>query len=113
MFASGVVVLFLPFGRIVLSYFRIAVAVLKIHSVEARHKAFSTCGSHLTVVIIYYGRAILVYMRPHSQSSQDEDNIVTLLYGAVKPMQNPLIYILRNKDVKDALMKEVKGRIMV
>lgn len=54
-----------------------------------------------------------MYMCPHSQSSQDEDNIVTLLYGAVKPMQNPLIYILRNKDVKDALMKVVKGRIMV
>lgn len=62
MFASGAVVLFLPFGFTVLSYFRIAVAVLKIHSVEARHKAFSTCGSHLTVVIIYYGRAISVYV---------------------------------------------------
>ncbi|ELV11900.1 Olfactory receptor 13H1 [Tupaia chinensis] len=113
MFASGVLVLFLPFGFIVLSYFRIAVAVLRIHSVEARLKAFSTCGSHLTVVIIYYGTAMFMYMRPHSQSSQDEDKIISVLYGVVTPMLNPLIYTLRNKDVKDALKKVVKGKKLV
>lgn len=113
MFASGVLVLLLPFRLIVLSYFHIAVAILKIHSIESRLKALSTCGSHLTVVIMYYGTGIFMYMRPHSQSSQDEDKIIAVLYGAVTPMLNLLIYTLRNKDVKDTLMKSLKGRIMI
>lgn len=100
MFASGVLVLFLPFGFILLSYICIVVAGLKIHSIETRHKAFSACGSHLTVVIIYYVVAIFIYMCPHSQSSQDDDKIISVLYGAVTPRLNPLIYTLRNKDVK-------------
>lgn len=76
-FTSGVLVLFLPFGFIVLSYFHIAVAVLKIHFIKARIKAFSTFGSKLTAVIIFYGTAIFMYMHPHSQFSQDEDKIIS------------------------------------
>lgn len=75
-------------------------AILKIHPAEARLKAFSTCGFHLTVVFIYYGTAIFMYMCPQSQSSQDEDKITSVLYGAVIPMLNPLIYTLKNKDVE-------------
>ena len=66
MFASSILILFLTFGLIMLSYFHIPMAFLKIHSVGARLKAFFTTGSHLTVVTIYYGPAILTYMSPHS-----------------------------------------------
>lgn len=55
---------------------------------------------------------ILMYMCPHSQSSQDEDNIIAVLYGTVTPMLNPLMYSLRNNDVKDMLIKVIRGRIM-
>lgn len=94
-------------------WYSYAVAILKIHSAEARLQAFPTCGFHLTMGIIYYGTAIFTYMCPHSQSSQDEGKIISVLYGAVTARLNPLIYTLKNKDVKDALMKVVKGRIMV
>uniref|UniRef100_A0A8C9A4H2 Olfactory receptor n=1 Tax=Prolemur simus TaxID=1328070 RepID=A0A8C9A4H2_PROSS len=99
----------LPFTFILISYFRIAAAVLRIRSVEARLKAFSTCGSHLTVVAIFYGTAIYMYLKPQSKESQEEDKVISIFYGAVTPMLNPLIYTLRNKDVKGALRKVAKG----
>ncbi|ELV11901.1 olfactory receptor 13H1 [Tupaia chinensis] len=99
----------LPFTFILISYLRIVVAVLKIRSAEARLKAFSTCGSHLTVVTIFYGTAIYMYLKPQSKESQEEDKFLSILYGAVTPMLNPLIYTLRNKDIKDALRKLAKG----
>ncbi|XP_007517096.1 olfactory receptor 13H1-like [Erinaceus europaeus] len=99
----------LPFTFILISYVRIAVAVLRIHSLEARFKAFSTCGSHLTVVTIFYGTAIYMYLKPHSKKSQEEDKVFSIFYGAITPMLNPLIYTLRNKDVKSALRRLVKG----
>ncbi|XP_006881938.1 PREDICTED: olfactory receptor 13H1-like [Elephantulus edwardii] len=100
----------LPFTFIVISYTRIVVAVLRIRSAEARFKAFSTCGSHLTVVTIFYGTAIYMYLKPQSKKSQEEDKVFSIFYGAVTPMLNPLIYTLRNKDVKGALKKFAKGR---
>ncbi|XP_012620258.1 olfactory receptor 13H1-like [Microcebus murinus] len=99
----------LPFTFILISYFRIVAAVLRIRSVEARLKAFSTCGSHLTVVTIFYGTAIYMYLKPQSKESQEEDKVISIFYGAVTPMLNPLIYTLRNKDVKGALRKLAKG----
>lgn len=81
------------------------VAVLKTHSVEARLKAFSTCGSHLTVVTIFYGTAIYMLLKPQSKEYQEEDNVISIFYGAVTSMLNPLVYILRNKDVKGDLRK--------
>ncbi|XP_004437401.1 PREDICTED: olfactory receptor 13H1-like [Ceratotherium simum simum] len=99
----------LPFTFILISYFFIVVAVLRIHSVGARLKAFSTCGSHLTVVTIFYGTAIFMYLTPQSKESQEEDKVFSIFYGAVTPMLNPLIYTLRNKDVKGSLRKLVKG----
>ncbi|XP_045393789.1 olfactory receptor 13H1-like [Lemur catta] len=99
----------LPFTFILISYFCIAAAMLRIRSVEARLKAFSTCGSHLTVVAIFYGTAIYMYLKPQSKESQEEDNVNSIFYGAVTPMLNPLIYTLRNKDVKGALRKVAKG----
>ncbi|XP_055288090.1 olfactory receptor 5W2-like, partial [Moschus berezovskii] len=105
--------LFLVFGFIELStisgvlvsYFYIILSVLKIHSVEGRFKAFSTCTSHLTAVAIFQGTILFMYFRPSSSYSLDQDKMTSLFYTLVIPMLNPLIYSLRNKDVKQALEK--------
>ncbi|XP_038603676.1 olfactory receptor 13H1-like [Tachyglossus aculeatus] len=98
-------VLPLPFLFILLSYIRILVAILKIRSTAGRRKAFSTCGSHLTVVTIYYGTLISMYLKPQSKDSKDQDKIISIIYGIVIPMMNPLIYTLKNKDMIGALRK--------
>ncbi|XP_038603688.1 olfactory receptor 13H1-like [Tachyglossus aculeatus] len=105
MWINSIFVLPLPFLFILLSYVRIAVAVLKIPSTAGRWKAFSTCGSHLTVVTIYYGTIISIYLKPQNKDSKDQDKIIGIFYGTVIPMMNPLIYTLRNKDVIGALRK--------
>ncbi|XP_049500866.1 LOW QUALITY PROTEIN: olfactory receptor 13H1-like [Panthera uncia] len=107
---TGIFTLLLPFGFVLLSYIRIATTVLRIRSVRGRLKAFSTCGSHLTVVIIFYGAAISMYMKPQSKSSPDQNKFISVLYGALTPMLNPLIYSLRNKDVKGAMRKIMAKR---
>ncbi|XP_038603590.1 olfactory receptor 13H1-like [Tachyglossus aculeatus] len=98
-------VLPLPFLFILFSYIRIVVAILKIRSTAGQRKAFSTCGSHLTVVTIYYGTLISIYLKPQNKDSKDQDKITFLFYGIVIPMMNPLIYTLRNKDMIGALRK--------
>ncbi|KAM6151605.1 olfactory receptor 13H1-like [Rhynchocyon petersi] len=108
---TGIFTLLLPFGFVLLSYIRIAVAVLKIRSSHGRLKAFSTCGSHLTVVTIFYGAAISMYIKPQSKSSSDQDKFISVFYGALTPMLNPLIYSLRNKDVKGAMKKVMAKRV--
>ncbi|XP_038603679.1 olfactory receptor 13H1-like [Tachyglossus aculeatus] len=95
----------LPFLFILLSYIRIVVAILKIPSTAGRWKAFSTCGSHLTVVTIYYGTIISIYVIPQNKDNKDRDKIISIFYGTVIPLVNPLIYTLRNKDVVGALRK--------
>ncbi|XP_038603692.1 olfactory receptor 13H1-like [Tachyglossus aculeatus] len=105
MLISSSFILPLPFMFILLSYIRITVAVLKIPSISGRRKAFSTCGSHLTVVTIYYGTLISIYLKPQNKDSKDQDKIISIFYGTVIPMMNPLIYTLRNKDVIGALRK--------
>ncbi|XP_003135442.3 olfactory receptor 13H1-like [Sus scrofa] len=100
----------LPFTFILISYFCIVVAVLRIRSAEARLKAFSTCGSHLTVVTIFYGTAIYMYLKPQSREYQDQGKVVSAFYGVVTPMLNPVIYTLRNKDVKEALRKRIRKK---
>ncbi|VFV31414.1 olfactory receptor 1009-like [Lynx pardinus] len=86
---------------ILISYIYILVAIMKIHSVDGRRKAFSTCSSHLTAVSILYGTLFFIYVRPRAK----RDKVVSVFYTVVIPMLNPLIYSLRNKDVKDALKK--------
>ncbi|EHB10427.1 Olfactory receptor 8K3 [Heterocephalus glaber] len=88
---------------IFVSYLLIFVAILRMKSAEGRHKAFSTCGSHLTVVTVFYGTLIFIYMQPKSSHSFDSDKVASIFYTLVIPMLNPLIYSLRNKDVKYAL----------
>ncbi|XP_039731714.1 olfactory receptor 8K3-like [Pteropus medius] len=87
------------------SYTLILAAILRMHSAEGRHKAFSTCGSHLTVVVLYYGTLFFMYAQPKSKNSSDTDRMASLFYTLVIPMLNPMIYSLRNKMVKNALTR--------
>ncbi|XP_029437064.1 olfactory receptor 5V1-like [Rhinatrema bivittatum] len=93
----------------IISYVHIISTILKIRSAEGKRKAFSTCTSHLIVVSLFCGTGIFTYVRPSSSYSLDKDRLVSVLYGVVTPMLNPIIYSLRNKDVKGALLK-VLGR---
>ena len=92
-----------PFLCILFSYMKIIVTVLRIPSAAGKWKAFSTCGSHLTVVALFYGSVIYVYFRPLSMYSVVKDRIATVMYTVVTPMMNPFIYSLRNRDMKRAL----------
>ncbi|XP_004387121.1 olfactory receptor 2B2-like [Trichechus manatus latirostris] len=102
LFFISVLFLLIPLTLILISYAFIAQAVLQIQSAEGRRKAFGTCGSHLIVVSLFYGTAIYMYMQPPSPASKDRGKMVSLFYGILTPMLNPLIYTLRNKDVKGA-----------
>ena len=83
----------------------ILLAVLRMCSAEGRSKVFSTCGSHLTGVTIYHGTILFTYMRPTSSYDSNHDMIVSTFYTIIIPMLNPIIYSLRNKDVKEAIKK--------
>ncbi|XP_029771354.1 olfactory receptor 8K3-like [Suricata suricatta] len=88
---------------VLVSYILIFAAILRMNSAKGRHKAFSTCGSHLTVIAIFYGTLFFMYMQPKSTHSFDTDIMASLFYTLVIPMLNPMIYSLRNKEVKNAL----------
>ncbi|XP_003423494.2 olfactory receptor 8K3-like [Loxodonta africana] len=88
---------------VLVSYILIIVAILRMNSAEGRRKTFSTCGSHLTVVVMFYGTLIFMYVQPKSSHSFDTNKVASIFYTLVVPMLNPLIYSLRNKDVKYAL----------
>ncbi|XP_007519615.1 olfactory receptor 5M10-like [Erinaceus europaeus] len=96
---------------ILLSYLFIFRAILRIRSAEGRSKAFSTCGSHLTTVTVFYGTLFSMYLRPPSENSVEESKIFAVFYTFLSPMLNPLIYSLRNKDVIRALKQMIKGSI--
>uniref|UniRef100_A0A8C7C6F2 Olfactory receptor n=1 Tax=Neovison vison TaxID=452646 RepID=A0A8C7C6F2_NEOVI len=85
---------------VLVSYLLILVAIIRMNSAEGRHKAFSTCGSHLTVATVFYGTLIFMYVQPESSHSFDTDKVASVFYTLIIPMLNPLIYSLRNKDVK-------------
>lgn len=105
LFVASVLFLVVPLSLILMSYGNIAQAVLKIKSAIGRRKAFRTCSSHLMVVIIFYGTIIFMYLQPAKSRSKDQGKFVSLFYTVVTPMLNPLIYTLRNKEVKTALKK--------
>ncbi|XP_044536463.1 olfactory receptor 5B12-like [Gracilinanus agilis] len=90
---------------ILLSYFFIFIAILRMHSAEGRQKAFSTCTSHLTAVFIFYGPGMFMYLQPSASHSMDTDKIASVFYTMVIPMLNPLVYSLRNKEVKKSFFK--------
>ena len=106
---SGVIAL-ITFMSVMVSYIFIVAAILRIHSATGRHKASSTCASHLTVVTLLYGSISFSYIQPNSQYSLEQEKVVSVFYTLVIPMLNPLIYTLRNKEVKDAVKraKEMK-----
>ena len=112
LFFISVLFLLIPVTLILTSYAFIVQAVLRIQSVEGRRKAFGTCGSHLIVVSLFYGTAIYMYLQPPSPASKDRGKMVSLFYGIITPMLNPLIYTLRNKDVKGAF-KRLIARIFL
>ncbi|KAM9658918.1 LOW QUALITY PROTEIN: olfactory receptor 8K5-like [Trichechus inunguis] len=93
---------------VLLTYMLILIAIF-VHSAEGRKKSFSTCGSHLTVVVVFYGTLLFMYVQPKSAHSYDTDIMASVFYTLVIPMFNPLIYSLRNKEVKSALHRVFKN----
>ncbi|CAO2627146.1 Olfactory receptor 10A7 [Lemmus lemmus] len=102
-FVATVLIMIVPVCLIVMSYTRILAAVLRMPSASGRHKALSTCASHLIVVILFYGTTGVIHLRPKASYSPESKQVVSLSYTVVTPMLNPLIYSLRNKEVKAAL----------
>ncbi|XP_052569821.1 olfactory receptor 2D3-like [Peromyscus californicus insignis] len=101
-FAMGVIILLAPVSLILISYWNIISTVIQMQSGEGRFKVFSTCGSHLIVVVLFYGSAIFNYMQPNTKTTKRQDKVISVFYTVVTPMLNPIIYSLRNKDVKGA-----------
>ncbi|KAE8619176.1 hypothetical protein XENTR_v10009663 [Xenopus tropicalis] len=96
---------FCPFLLSLISYAKIITCILKVQSTNGRRKTFSTCTAHLTVLLLFYGTSISMYMKPLSENSDNQGQLFSVLYVAVAPMLNPMIYSLRNQDVKRALKK--------
>ncbi|KAB0371240.1 hypothetical protein FD755_017649 [Muntiacus reevesi] len=92
---------------IVVSYICILITILRMHSIEGRHKAFSTCTSHLTAVTLFYGTITFIYVMPKSSYSTNQNKVVSVFYMVVIPMLNPLIYSLRNNEIKGALKRKL------
>ncbi|XP_072506372.1 olfactory receptor-like protein OLF3 [Notamacropus eugenii] len=103
--ASSIILLMTPFLLVLLSYIKIISTILKIQSTEGRKKAFQTCASHLTVVSLCYGMTIFTYIQPHSTPNILQEKLISLFYALLMPMLNPLIYSVRNKEVKGAWQK--------
>ncbi|XP_074043773.1 olfactory receptor 8G1-like isoform X2 [Macrotis lagotis] len=100
----------LPSITIVSSYICIITSILRIRSPGGRSKAFSTCSSHIAAVALFYGSAAFIYLQPSSENSMDQEKVSSVFYTVFVPMLNPLIYSLRNKDVKVAMRKILERR---
>ncbi|EGV99010.1 olfactory receptor 469 [Cricetulus griseus] len=109
-FCSAIVIIVTVFV-IAVSYTYILITILKMRSTEGRHKAFSTCTSHLTAVTLFYGTITFIYAMPKSNYSTDQNKVVSVFYMVVIPMLNPLIYSLRNNEIKGALKREIGRKI--
>nr|XP_056704676.1 olfactory receptor 10R2-like [Euleptes europaea] len=110
-FIFCILVIFCPFLLVLLSYLLILNTILKIPTTDGKRKAFSTCASHLIVVVVHFGCASIIYLRPQSRYTLNEDTFISITYTLVTPMLNPVVYSLRNKDVQIALRKSL-GRSM-
>ncbi|XP_042530096.1 olfactory receptor 1468-like [Dipodomys spectabilis] len=106
-FIMGGLVIVIPFVLIIMSYARIVSSILKVPSARSIRKVFSTCGSHLAVVSLFYGTIIGLYLCPSADNSTVKETVMAMMYTVVTPMLNPFIYSLRNRDMKGAL-----GRII-
>ncbi|XP_064145545.1 olfactory receptor 5P76-like [Loxodonta africana] len=105
-FSAGSIIVVTVFV-IAISYVYILITILKMHSTEGRNKAFSTCTSHLTAVTLFYGTITFIYVMPKSSYSTDQNKVVSVFYMVVIPMLNPLIYSLRNNEIKAALKRQL------
>ncbi|XP_005003164.4 olfactory receptor 7G2-like [Cavia porcellus] len=105
----GITFFGVPLFGIILSYIQIVSSVLRITSVEGRYKAFSTCGSHLSVVFLFYGAGFGVYMSSAVTDSSIKNVLASIMYIVIPPMMNPIIYSLKNKEMKEALIYFIVG----
>ncbi|XP_012639381.2 olfactory receptor 10A6 [Microcebus murinus] len=112
-FTGTVLIILVPFLLILLSYIRILYAILKMPSTTGRQKAFSTCASHLTSVTLFYGTASMTYLQPKSGYSPETKKLMSLSYSLLTPLLNPLIYSLRNTEMKRALMKLWRRKLVL
>ncbi|XP_044127344.1 putative olfactory receptor 2W6 [Bufo gargarizans] len=103
MYVAAMLIIIYAFFLTLISYIQIIFTIFKIRSSKGREKAFSTCVSHITVVSLYYGTIIFMYLKPRSAYSPEIGKTMSILYTAVTPMLNPIIYSMRNKDVKDTI----------
>ncbi|XP_048216913.1 olfactory receptor 10V1 [Perognathus longimembris pacificus] len=102
------IVLSIPLALISISYVFIIAALLRMRSAEGRQRAFSTCSSHLLVVLLQYGCTSFIYLSPSSSYSPEMGRMVSVVYTFITPILNPLIYSMRNKELKDALKKTLR-----
>ncbi|NXI08176.1 OR6B1 protein, partial [Irena cyanogastra] len=109
-FILALLILLIPLSVIIISYICIIRAILLIPKAQNRRKAFSTCASHLAVVIIFFSATLFMYARPRSVNSRDLNKLVSIIYTMVTPLLNPCIYCLRNQEVKDILVKVLCSR---
>ncbi|KFO35381.1 olfactory receptor 13J1 [Fukomys damarensis] len=107
---GAILLLPVPLALVCLSYALILTTILRVPSATGRHKAFSTCSAHLAVVLLFYSTVIFMYMKPKSKEAHISDEVFTVLYAVVTPMLNPVIYSLRNKEVKEAAKKVFGSR---
>ncbi|XP_062053849.1 olfactory receptor 10V1 [Lepus europaeus] len=108
LYVISFIVLSVPLTLISISYIFIVIAILRIQSKEGRHRAFSTCSSHILVVLLQYGCTSFIYLSPSSSYSPEMGRMVSVVYTFITPILNPLIYSMRNKELKDALKKSLK-----
>lgn len=111
-FIISSLVIVVPMGLVFVSYVLIISTILKIASAEGRKKAFATCASHLTVVIIHYGCASIAYLKPKSENTRDQDQLISVTYTVFTPLLNPVVYTLRNKEVKDAIYRAIRKKTL-
>ncbi|XP_063095694.1 olfactory receptor 13F1 [Cavia porcellus] len=105
MLAISALLLPMPLLLICTSYVYILSSIQRVHSGDGQSKAFSTCAAHLTVVVLFYGTALSMYLKPSEVNTQEIDKFMALIYAVLTPMLNPIIYSLRNKEVKVAVKK--------
>uniref|UniRef100_A0A8C4Y4A9 Olfactory receptor n=1 Tax=Gopherus evgoodei TaxID=1825980 RepID=A0A8C4Y4A9_9SAUR len=112
LYICSVINVAIPFLLICISYAFIVVAILRISSGAGRQRAFSTCSSHLMVVALMYGCSSFIYLRPSSSYSPEQGRVVSVVYTFVTPVLNPLIYSMRNKELKDSLSRALGRKVL-
>lgn len=110
LFVEDICLVFFTFLMILNSYLCIINAVFKLRTFKGRLKAFSSCSSHLTTVLLFYGPIIFLYIKPETDHSKEQDKLLSLLYVAVVPTLNPFVYTLRNKEFIEAIRKVMRIR---